>query len=160
MQKLLLISTASILTLDQITKYLVVFYMNLIERGQMSVWPGFIHFHMAWNSGINFGLFSNNGLAARWILIAIALGICGVVAYWMRRETRPIALMSGGMVIGGALGNVIDRILYGSVADFLNITCCGLYNPFAFNVADIAIFAGLLGLMLFASDPKKPNLPT
>jgi len=145
---------------DQITKYLVVFYMNLIERGQMSVWPGFIHFHMAWNSGINFGLFSNNGLAARWILIAIALGICGVVAYWMRRETRPIALMSGGMVIGGALGNVIDRILYGSVADFLSITCCGLYNPFAFNVADIAIFAGLLGLMLFASDPKKPNLPT
>lgn len=160
MQKLLLISTASILTLDQITKYLVVFYMNLIERGQMSVWPGFIHFHMAWNSGINFGLFSNNGLAARWILIVIALGICGVVTYWMRRETRPIALISAGMVIGGALGNVVDRILYGSVADFLNITCCGLHNPFAFNVADIAIFAGLLGLMLFASDSKKPDLPS
>ena len=160
MQKLLLISTASILTLDQITKYLVVFYMNLIERGQMSVWPGFIHFHMAWNSGINFGLFSNNGLAARWILIVIALGICGVVTYWMRRETRCIALISAGMVIGGALGNVVDRILHGSVADFLNITCCGLHNPFAFNVADIAIFAGLLGLMLFASDAKKPNLPS
>ena len=160
MQKLLLISTASILTLDQITKYLVVFYMNLIERGQMSVWPGFIHFHMAWNSGINFGLFSNNGLAARWILIVIALGICGVVSYWMRRETRSIALISAGMVIGGALGNVVDRILHGSVADFLNITCCGLHNPFAFNVADIAIFAGLLGLMLFASDAKKPNLPS
>ena len=160
MQKLLLISTASILTLDQITKYLVVFFMNLIERGQMSVWPGFIHFHMAWNSGINFGLFSNNGLAARWILIVIALGICGVVTYWMRRETRSIALISAGMVIGGALGNVVDRILHGSVADFLNITCCGLHNPFAFNVADIAIFAGLLGLMLFASDAKKPNLPS
>ena len=160
MQKLLLISTASILMLDQITKYLVVFYMNLIERGQMSVWPGFIHFHMAWNSGINFGLFSNNGLAARWILIVIALGICGVVTYWMRRETRSIALISAGMVIGGALGNVVDRILHGSVADFLNITCCGLHNPFAFNVADIAIFAGLLGLMLFASDAKKPNLPS
>ena len=160
MQKLLLISTASILTLDQITKYLVVFYMNLIERGQMSVWPGFIHFHMAWNSGINFGLFSNNGLAARWILIVMALGICGVVTYWMRRETRSIALISAGMVIGGALGNVVDRILHGSVADFLNITCCGLHNPFAFNVADIAIFAGLLGLMLFASDAEKPNLPS
>ena len=126
----------------------------------MSVWPGFIHFHMAWNSGINFGLFSNNGLAARWILIVIALGICGVVTYWMRRETRSIALISAGMVIGGALGNVVDRILHGSVADFLNITCCGLHNPFAFNVADIAIFAGLLGLMLFASDAKKPNLPS
>ena len=160
MQRLLLISAASIFTLDQITKYLVVFYMNLIERGQMSVWPGFIHFHMAWNSGINFGLFSNNGLAARWILIVIALGICGVVTYWMRRETRSVALISAGMVIGGALGNVVDRILHGSVADFLNITCCGLHNPFAFNVADIAIFAGLLGLMLFASDAKKPNLPS
>ena len=160
MQRLLLISAASIFTLDQITKYLVVFYMNLIERGQMSVWPGFIHFHMAWNSGINFGLFSNNGLAARWILIVIALGICGVVTYWMRRETRSVALISAGMVIGGALGNVVDRILYGSVADFLNITCCGLHNPFAFNVADIAIFAGLLGLVLFASDAKKPNLPS
>ena len=160
MQRLLLISAASILTLDQITKYLVVFYMNLIERGQMSVWPGFIHFHMAWNSGINFGLFSNNGLAARWILIVIALGICGVVTYWMRRETRSVALISAGMVIGGALGNVVDRILHGSVADFLNITCCGLHNPFAFNVADIAIFAGLLGLVLFASDAKKPNLPS
>ena len=157
MQKLLLISTASILTLDQITKYLVVFYMNLIERGQMSVWRGFIHFNMAWNSGINFGLLSNNGLAARWILIVIALGICGVVTYWMRRETRSIALISAGMVIGGALGNVVDRILYGSVADFLNITCCGLRNPFAFNVADIAIFAGLLGLMFFASDTKNPD---
>ena len=160
MQRLLLISAASIFTLDQITKYLVVFYMNLIERGQMSVWPGFIHFHMAWNSGINFGLFSNNGLAARWILIVIALGICGVVTYWMRRETRSVALISAGMVIGGALGNVVDRILYGSVADFLNLTCCGLHNPFAFNVADIAIFAGLLGLVLFASDAKKPNLPS
>ena len=160
MQRLLLISAASIFTLDQITKYLVVFYMNLIERGQMSVWPGFIHFHMAWNSGINFGLFSNNGLAARWILIVIALGICGVVTYWMRRETRSVALISAGMVIGGALGNVVDRILHGSVADFLNITCCGLHNPFAFNVADIAIFAGLLGLVLFASDAKKPNLPS
>ena len=160
MQRLLLISAASIFTLDQITKYLVVFYMNLIERGQMSVWPGFIHFHMAWNSGINFGLFSNNGLAARWILIVIALGICGVVTYWMRRETRSVALISAGMVIGGALGNVVDRILYGSVADFLNITCCGLHNPFAFNVADIAIFAGLLSLVLFASDAKKPNLPS
>ena len=160
MQRLLLISAASIFTLDQITKYLVVFYINLIERGQMSVWPGFIHFHMAWNSGINFGLFSNNGLAARWILIVIALGICGVVTYWMRRETRSVALISAGMVIGGALGNVVDRILYGSVADFLNITCCGLHNPFAFNVADIAIFAGLLGLVLFASDAKKPNLPS
>ena len=160
MQRLLLISAASIFTLDQITKYLVVFYMNLVERGEISVLPGFVHFHMAWNSGINFGLFSNNGLAARWILIVIALGICGVVTYWMRHETRSIALISAGMVIGGALGNVVDRILYGSVADFLNITCCGLHNPFAFNVADIAIFAGLLGLVLFASDAKKPNLPS
>jgi signal peptidase II len=57
-------------------------------------------------------------------------------------------------LIGGALGNVIDRIVYGAVADFLNMSCCGFDNPYAFNVADIAIFAGAFGLVLFAADTK------
>jgi signal peptidase II len=57
--------------------------------------------------------------------------------------------------VGGALGNVIDRILYGGVADFLNMSCCGFTNPYAFNVADIAIFLGALGLIFFTGDAKK-----
>ena len=58
------------------------------------------------------------------------------------------------MLIGGALGNVVDRVVYGAVADFLNMSCCGIENPFAFNVADVAIFVGAIGLVLFTGKDK------
>ncbi|MCC5973356.1 MAG: signal peptidase II, partial [Rubellimicrobium sp.] len=57
--------------------------------------------------------------------------------------------VSAGLLVGGALGNVVDRLLYGAVADFLNMSCCGISNPYAFNVADIAVFAGAIGLVIF-----------
>ena len=67
------------------------------------------------------------------------------------------------MLIGGALGNVVDRIAYGAVADFLNMSCCGFENPYAFNVADIAIFSGAIGLVLFSKEdgakPRKSSKP-
>jgi len=155
MSKFLLWTTALTFALDQITKIIVVFWMELISKGQINIWPGFIHFHMAWNTGINFGLFADQGELMRWLLIAVALAVCGFVGYWMRREQKPIALIAAGLVIGGALGNSLDRILYGSVADFLNVTCCGIRNPYAFNVADIAIFVGLFGLVIFSTDQQK-----
>ena len=155
MSKFLLWTTALTFALDQITKIIVVFWMELISKGQINIWPGFIHFHMAWNTGINFGLFADQGELMRWLLIAAALVVCCFVGYWMRREQKPIALIAAGLVIGGALGNSLDRILYGSVADFLNVTCCGIRNPYAFNVADIAIFVGLFGLVIFSTDQQK-----
>ena len=155
MSKFLLWTTALTFALDQITKIIVVFWMELISKGQINIWPGFIHFHMAWNTGINFGLFADQGELMRWLLIAVSLAVCGFVGYWMRREQKPIALIAAGLVIGGALGNSLDRILYGSVADFLNVTCCGIRNPYAFNVADIAIFVGLFGLVIFSTDQQK-----
>ena len=155
MSKFLLWTTALTFALDQITKIIVVFWMELISKGQIDIWPGFIHFHMAWNTGINFGLFADQGELMRWLLIAVALVVCGFVGYWMRREQKPSALIAAGLVIGGALGNSLDRILYGSVADFLNVTCCGIRNPYAFNVADIAIFVGLFGLVIFSTDQQK-----
>tara|TARA_B100000780_G_scaffold202306_1_gene143504 strand:- start:212 stop:682 length:471 start_codon:yes stop_codon:yes gene_type:complete len=154
MKKILLWSAALILVLDQVTKAVIVFWMDLISKGQIDVWPGFISFHMAWNTGINFGLFADQGDLVRWLLIAVALVVCGFVSFWMRSEQKPIALISAGFVIGGALGNSLDRVLYGSVADFLNVTCCGFYNPYAFNMADIAIFVGLFGLVFFSTEHK------
>jgi signal peptidase II len=70
------------------------------------------------------------------------------------RQNCPAAFWSGAR-----LGNIIDRIAYGAVADFLNMSCCGIENPYAFNVADIAIFAGALGLVIFAkgTDTEKPT---
>jgi signal peptidase II len=111
---------------------------------------------MAWNRGINFGLFHGEDDLTRWILVAVALAISAWVWLWMRRE-RPgrAGMIAAGLLIGGALGNVLDRLIYGAVADFLNMSCCGIDNPYAFNVADIAIFAGALGLILFTGGGSK-----
>jgi signal peptidase II len=144
------ITATAIFVLDQISKYAIVQGMNLIERGVIEVLPPFLTFRMAWNRGINFGLFSNDADFMRWILIAVALAISAWVWIWIRRETEGRwAQISAGLLVGGALGNVIDRIVYGAVADFLNMSCCGIENPYAFNVADISIFAGAIGLILF-----------
>jgi signal peptidase II len=69
------------------------------------------------------------------------------------RRSEAWFTLGGGLLIGGALGNAVDRVRFGAVADFLNVTCCGLVNPYAFNVADIAIFAGAL-VLAFAPTPR------
>ncbi len=145
---------AVVFVLDQAIKWVVVQYLDLQHRAEIDVFPPYLNLRMAWNRGINFGLFSGDMDLTRWILIAVALLITGWVIWWMRSETRPLARISAGLLIGGALGNVIDRIVYGAVADFLNMSCCGFDNPFAFNVADIAIFVGAFGLILFTGEKK------
>ncbi|WP_128514854.1 signal peptidase II [Tabrizicola thermarum] len=145
------ITAAATFGLDQLTKLAVVHGLDLFNRHEIDVLPPFVNFRMAWNYGINFGLLSHGSDLARWGLIVLALAISAWVIWWIRRERgNPWAELSGGLLVGGALGNVIDRIAYGAVADFLNMSCCGIENPYAFNVADIAIFAGALGLVIFA----------
>lgn len=140
---------------DQATKYFVVHSLNLREVSSIDVWPPYLNFRMAWNYGINFGLFSDGDPNTRWVLIGIAILIIAFVLYWLRKEAfGPWGLVSAGVLLGGAIGNVIDRLLYGAVADFLNMSCCGFQNPYSFNIADIAIFAGALGMVLFGGDPK------
>lgn len=142
---------------DQAVKYLVVHLMDLAYLGAIDVFPPYLNLRMAWNYGINFGLFAAASDWARWILIAVALAISAGVLWWVRKDPPGRwGLISAGLLIGGALGNVIDRILYGAVADFLNMSCCGFENPYAFNIADISIFAGAIGLVLFTSEKKAP----
>lgn len=143
------------LACDQLSKLVVVHWMDLKTIGLIDVAPPFLTFRMGWNYGINFGLFSGVEVWARWVLIIIALLIVGMVAIWMRNgQQGKWALISAGLLTGGALGNVVDRIMYGAVADFLNTSCCGFDNPYAFNVADISIFVGAIGLMFFADGKK------
>ena len=141
---------------DQATKYFVVHYLGLIniEGGRIAVWPPFLEFRMAWNKGVNFGLFAGHDM--RWALIAVAVAISVGVLLWLRKVggTRNMHI-AAGFLIGGALGNIIDRLLYGAVADFLNMSCCGLNNPFAFNIADVAIFIGAIGLAFLSDDTSK-----
>lgn len=145
------ITAVATFALDQLTKLGVVHGLDLIDRHEIDVLPPYLVFRMAWNEGINFGLLSHGSDIARWGLVTLALAISAWVIWWMRRERgNRWAEVAGGLLVGGALGNIIDRIAYGAVADFLNMSCCGIENPYAFNVADIAIFAGALGLVIFA----------
>jgi signal peptidase II len=145
------ITAAVIFVLDQVTKVAIVHGLNLIERGVIDVAPPFLTFRMAWNRGVNFGLLAHDADFMRWVLIAVALAISLWVWLWVRREEPGRwAQISAGLLVGGALGNVVDRLLYGAVADFLNMSCCGFTNPYAFNVADISVFIGAIGLALFS----------
>jgi signal peptidase II len=149
--KIALIVAFVVFVVDQASKWFVVFHLNLAQQGALDVMPPYLNLRMAWNQGMNFGLFSNDAEVTRWLLIAIALGVSLWVWLWIRREPHSLRTqLSAGLLIGGALGNVVDRVLYGAVADFLNMSCCGIENPFAFNVADVAIFAGAIGLVLFS----------
>ncbi|MDG1430970.1 MAG: signal peptidase II [Paracoccaceae bacterium] len=140
--------------LDQLSKVFVLFGLNLLDVYEIKVLPPFLVFRMAWNTGVNFGLFS--GAEARWVLIAIALALVVAIYIWLMRE-KPgrWGAISGGILIGGALGNVLDRLIYGAVADFLNMSCCGFSNPYSFNIADIAVFVGAAGLILFTGEKKR-----
>jgi signal peptidase II len=153
--RLVFFSAAIWFAIDQASKYAVVYGMNLVERGIIEVFPPFLVFKMGWNTGINFGLMSGGPEVMRWILIGVALVVSGWLVWWAKTGlTRPIALISAGAVIGGAMGNTLDRLIYGAVADFLNMSCCGIDNPFAFNIADVGIFAGAFGLLIFADSSK------
>lgn len=155
--RLLLATLTLTVALDQATKLLVVHVLNLRSVGVIEVWPPFLTFRMAWNEGVNFGLLDGSGDLGRWLLIAVAVVISGWVLVWARRERRNrIVQVAAGLLVGGALGNVIDRLIFGAVADFLNMSCCGISNPYAFNVADIAIFAGAAGLILAPGRAKTP----
>ena len=74
--------------------------------------------------------------------------------FWAIRQKSHLIQFFSAAIIGGAFGNVLDRIVYGAVADFLNFTCCGIQNPYSFNVADISIFLGAAGIILYPNPPK------
>lgn len=109
----------------------------------------FINFVMVWNPGISFGLFPAESLAERLLLIAFAAGVTVVLVFWLRRVTDWLLAVAIGLIIGGALGNLIDRMVYGAVADFIDFHLFG-YHWYTFNVADAAIVVGVGALLLDA----------
>ena len=150
MRALLPAAAAIVFAADQASKWAVLTLMELPSRGVIELAPPWLVLRMAWNRGINFGLFAGGSEAARWALVALSVAISAGVAVWALRRWRPWQVhLSAGVLIGGALGNALDRVRYGAVADFLNMSCCGIANPYAFNVADIAIFAGVVALALW-----------
>lgn len=135
--------------IDQISKWFILEQLDLDIIGSYDVYSPFLTLKMGWNTGINFGLFSESYFSMRWILVAISLGICLFLLFWSRRLKGNFAPILIGLIIGGAVGNVIDRVRFGAVIDFLNMSCCGINNPYIFNLADIFVFTGLVFLLVF-----------
>lgn len=136
---------------DQASKYAILYVLALPDVRHVAVLPPLLNFFYGENRGINFGLFDGAPDAMRWVLIVFSLVVVAGVLYWVRRTAAQdwrIAI-SAGFLVGGALGNVVDRLIYGFVVDFLNVSCCGINNPFVFNVADVFIFLGAAGIILF-----------
>jgi signal peptidase II len=142
-----------VFALDRASKVWVVETLGLRERHFIPVLDPWLNFSMAWNRGINFGLFDLGG-AGRWLYVALALAIVAALLAWLARGGGWARTLGVGAIAGGALGNVWDRVQYGAVADFLNMSCCGIDNPFAFNLADAAIFGGAL---LLVAAPREPE---
>jgi signal peptidase II len=132
-----------------------VFYLDLEQKLYLNLNNQFINFYMAWNKGINFGLLEGDSTVQAYILTAISIIISLAFFVWLRNSKRFLMQILASLVIGGALGNAIDRLLYGAVADFINVTCCGIRNPYSFNLADVFIFIGLIGLLIFNFDEKQ-----
>lgn len=144
--------------IDQISKYWVVHWLELSRVLVIDVLPPFLNLRYGENRGINFGLFDHASDLSRWGLITLAVVIVAAVLFWINKaQTTHWGYIGAGLLIGGALGNVVDRALYGYVLDFLNMSCCGINNPFVFNLADVFIFAGAIGLVIFVKDPKKAS---
>ncbi|MEE9316713.1 MAG: signal peptidase II [Rhodospirillales bacterium] len=135
----------AVLVVDQITKWWIVFTVMQPPR-VIPVTP-FFNLVMGWNQGISFGMLDSDFQAMAWILSLVAVAISAALGVWLYRADRLRVALSIGLVIGGAVGNVIDRVRWGAVADFLDLHWAGYHWP-AFNVADSAITIGALVLIL------------
>ena len=136
------------LVLDQVTKLWVLFGYRLAEQGRVPVLP-FMDFVMVWNRGISYGLFQQDALAGRLILLAITAGAIVFLSIWLVRETSRFTAFGLGLILGGAIGNAIDRAVYGAVADFVLLHAAG-YEWYVFNIADAAIVVGVVFLLYAA----------
>lgn len=150
-----LIIAAAVVVLDQATKYWIVHQVRLPERGKIEI-SGVFDLSYVENTGASFGMLSG-GLASRIILSIISAGVVVGLGYWLAGLRRKVAVAGIGLIIGGALGNLYDRLAYGYVVDFLDFS--GLFFPWVFNVADAAINVGIGLLLLDAWLTRERNSP-
>lgn len=145
MLRLGLLIAILIVAFDQLTKWWVL--ADLMDPPQIVAVTSFFNLVLVWNRGVSFGLFDSDSHWGPILLSALALTISIVLVVWLRRVGGRLPAVAIGMVLGGAVGNVIDRIRFGAVVDFLDFHAFGYHWP-AFNVADSAISIGV-GLLLY-----------
>ena len=137
------------LAIDQVSKLWLLFVFDLAHRGAVKLTP-FFDLVLALNVGISFGWFQNDSLLAQALLTIIKAVAVVVLAIWMARSRNWLATVALGLIIGGAIGNAIDRVAYGAVVDFALFHLQigeNTYNWYVFNLADAAIVAGVAALL-------------
>lgn len=137
-----LLIAALVFAFDQLSKWWVLKVVNLDEREPIQITP-FLDLAMAWNKGVSYGLLSTH---MQGVLVALSLAITVMLVLWLAKAEKPFVAASYGLLIGGALGNALDRVLHGAVADFVHLHW-GTWSWYIFNVADIAIVAGVAVLL-------------
>ncbi|WP_297492999.1 signal peptidase II [Acidocella sp.] len=142
-----------ILAVDQGSKYAILHMLHL-QSGQLLVVLPVLNFVLVWNHGITFGMFA--GTASRVLLAAGASLVVLALFAWLWRTPYWLVTIAVGGIAGGAIGNVIDRLRYGAVVDFIQVHAGGLYYPWIFNIGDSAIVCGVIALMVESLLPKPP----
>lgn len=135
--------------IDQAAKLWLLFIFDLGARGIVTLTP-FLDFVLTWNTGISYGLFRQEGPLGQWALLALKAIAVILLWIWLARASTRLTALSLGLIVGGAIGNAIDRYAYGAVADFVlfHVTTGSFsFKWYVFNLADVAIVAGVIGLL-------------
>jgi signal peptidase II len=139
-----------VLVADQASKWWVLNVLDLPTLRQVVLLP-VLNLTMVWNRGVTFGLLNGLGSAGHWLLAALALAVVAALGVWLRKAESPITAAAIGAIAGGAVGNVIDRLRFGAVVDFIHAHI-GIgatdYSWYVFNVADAAIVCGVVALIM------------
>ena len=150
---------ALVFAIDQLSKYGVLELLEMRRGDFMQVAP-FLNFVLTENYGVNFGLFASDAAWQPYLLAGFAGVVSAFLLLWAANSDDWKIAYGAGAVVGGALANAYDRLTGGAVIDFLNVDCCGIGNPFAFNLADVGVFAGA-ALILWSAwaepVPRSPN---
>jgi signal peptidase II len=144
-----LVTAATTAVLDQALKLWVLFGVGM-EAGQVVPVAPFLDLVLVWNRGISYGLFQQEGPLGQWALLLLTFTAVVLLWVWLVRSESRLMVVSLGLIIGGAIGNAIDRLAYGAVADFvlLHLTTASFsFKWYVFNLADAAIVAGVAGLL-------------
>ena len=143
-----LATAGAALVLDQISKNLLLYGLDFAAQGphaHIAVLP-FFDIVMVWNRGVSYGLFQAEGMWGTILLTVFSLSAVAALSWWLKGAQSRFLALGLGLIIGGALGNVIDRVIYGAVADFFHFYAFG-HDWYVFNVADAAIVAGVVVLI-------------
>jgi lipoprotein signal peptidase len=147
-----LVAAVVVLAADQASKWWILDVVQLPAVGQIVLLP-VLNLTMVWNRGVTFGLLTNFGHWSYLLLAAIALAVVAGLVVWLRRAESRLVATALGVIVGGALSNIIDRLRFGAVVDFIHAHL-GAWSWYVFNLADAAIVCGVVVLVLDSLLPQ------